>query len=287
MNPSQDVAQWVKGLIKDFTEGSPANSLQNEAGDRAWDELLVGFSSGDDSLYLEYKRHISDLYLSPLDLFAGAFPEEKPSAAELTVISWILPHTEMIKKDNRKETRLPSERWARARVYGETFNAELKRHLVASLADAGYQAMSPSFSPLSKGITSERYGRASTWSERHAAYASGLGTFGLCDGLITPVGKAIRCGSVIARIAIPPTARPYQAHHDYCLYYSKGICGACIERCPVGAISKSGHDKVKCSKYTRSVTADYMKTLLGVDSYACGLCQTGVPCESGLPTADS
>ena len=43
---------------------------------------------------------------------------------------------------------------------------------------------------------SEKYGMASCWSERHAAFVSGLGTFGLCDGLITPVGKAMRCGSV-------------------------------------------------------------------------------------------
>jgi epoxyqueuosine reductase len=287
MNPSEDASHWLKKLIKEFAENSPANSLQNETGDRAWDAPLVGFSSGDDPLYQEYKRHISDLYLTPLELFAGSFPEEKISASDLTVISWILPHTEAIKADNQKETRLPSESWARARVYGETFNAELRRHVIAALADAGHQSLAPSFSPLSKGITSERYGRASTWSERHAAYASGLGTFGLCDGLITPVGKAVRCGSVIARMKIPATARPYRAHHDYCLFFSEGACGACIDRCPVGAISKEGHDKVKCSKFTRSVTADYMKSLLNVDSYACGLCQTGVPCESRIPSAGS
>ena len=55
-------------------------------------------------------------------------------------------------------------------------------------------------------VTSDRFGFASTWSERHAAYASGLGTFGLSDGLITPRGQAMRCGSVVARIAVPPLA---------------------------------------------------------------------------------
>ena len=96
---------------------------------------------------------------------------------------------------------------------------------------------------------SDQYGLASTWSERHAAYAAGLGTFGLCDGLITPLGKAVRCGSVIARIPIQPSSRPYQDHHAYCLFYSKGICGKCIDRCPVGAITKDGHDKSKCQHY--------------------------------------
>ena len=37
---------------------------------------------------------------------------------------------------------------------------------------------------------------ASTWSERHVAYVSGLGTFGLSGGLITAKGQAVRLGSV-------------------------------------------------------------------------------------------
>lgn len=284
MDRSEDAAAWVQNLIKDFTGNSPLNSLQNETGDRAWDEPLVGFSAGDDPLYQEYKTRISDSYLTPRELFAGAFPNEEVAASDLTVISWVLPHTAVIKADNEHEKRLPAERWARARVYGEDFNMALRRHVIAVFHEAGHQALAPALSPLYKGILSERYGRASTWSERHTAYASGLGTFGLCDGLITPVGKAVRIGSAIARIKIPATARPYGNHHGYCLFFSKGTCGACIDRCPVGAISKeAGHDKDKCSKYTRSVTADYVKSLLGIESYACGLCQTGVPCESRIP----
>jgi len=47
-------------------------------------------------------------------------------------------------------------------------------------------------SPPFKRETSEKYGYASSWSERHIAYVAGLGTFGFCDDLITPVGKAMR-----------------------------------------------------------------------------------------------
>ena len=132
--------------------------------------------------------------------------------------------------------------------------------------------------------TSERYGFASTWSERHAAYASGLGTFGLCDGLITPAGKAMRVGSVVVRVEISPTTRPYTDHHAYCLFFAKGICGKCIERCPVGAISEAGHDKIKCRAHLRPTTSDYVQANYGFDGYGCGLCQTGVPCESKIPT---
>ena len=284
MKQEEISAAWVVNLIKDFTANSPHNSLRNEAGEKAWDEPLVGFSRGDDPLYDEFKNHIGDFHWKPEEIFLLTFPETGASAAELTVISWILPQTAQTKRDNQLEQRFPSERWTRSRSFGEQFNVELRKHLLASLLAAGCQAMAPELSPFKKSAISECYGRASTWSERHAAYASGLGTFGLCDGLITAAGKAMRCGSVIARIKIPPTVRPYQDHHAYCLYYGKGICGKCVERCPVGAISpEKGHDKEICRAYTQETTRDYVKTNFGIDTYGCGLCQTGVPCESRIP----
>jgi epoxyqueuosine reductase len=48
------------------------------------------------------------------------------------------------------------------------------------------------------------------------AYAAGLGTFGLCDGLITACGKAMRTGSVAARLEIDALSRPYDDHQAYC-----------------------------------------------------------------------
>jgi epoxyqueuosine reductase len=138
-------------------------------------------------------------------------------------------------------------------------------------------------SPQWKRMPSEKYVYASTWSERHAAHASGLGTFGLSDGLITPRGKAMRCGSVVARIQVPPTKRTYQNHQAYCLFHAKGTCKKCAERCPAKAISEAGHDKVKCKKYMHPQIDDYVKTRYGFQGYGCGLCQTGVPCESKIP----
>jgi len=116
----------------------------------------------------------------------------------------------------------------------------------------------------------------------------GLGTFGLCDGLITRRGKAMRCGSVVVHIKIPPSERPYSDHHAYCLFFTKGLCGKCIGRCPVKAITKSGHDKVTCRDYIRPLVADYARSHYGIEAqhYGCGLCQTGVPCESKIPTED-
>jgi epoxyqueuosine reductase QueG len=137
-------------------------------------------------------------------------------------------------------------------------------------------------SPLWARGTSEKYGYASNWSERHAAYAAGLWAFGLCDGLITPLGKAMRAGSVIAKIDIPPSPRTYVDHHAYCLLYMRGACGDCIRRCPVGAISERGHDKARCSEHLNA-TRGYVESIYGFKGYGCGLCQTGVPCESRIP----
>jgi hypothetical protein len=61
---------------------------------------------------------------------------------------------------------------------------------------------------------STQYGFASSWSERHTAHVCGLGTFGVSDGLITPVGKAVRVGSVIVRKRFKSTPRSYKNHNE-------------------------------------------------------------------------
>ncbi len=272
----------IEALIKNFVNNSLENSLRNGANDKAWGNPLVGFSSGDDHLYQFYKRDIGGFYWTPLDIFEKTFSDLKTTSDELTVISWVLPHNSITKSDSRRETLYPCERWARARTYGEEFNVGLRKHLVKALEELGHRALAPVLSPFWGTKVSERYGLASPWSERHAAYASGLGTFSLCDGLITPVGKAMRCGSVIVHVKIPPTPRPYSKYRSYCLYSSRGTCGRCIERCPAGAIAKTGHDKAKCDAYL-NITRDYVMSHFGFESYGCGLCQTDVPCESKIP----
>jgi epoxyqueuosine reductase len=283
MQESTKSAEWVKSIIAEFVAGSPENTLRNPANDKAFENPLVGFSKCDDPLYKESRTFVGPFHWTPRDIFAIAFPFLKIDAGDLTVISWILPQTEATKSDNRKQSSFPSDRWARARIYGEEFNNKIRKHIVESLTKEGYEAVAPVLLPQWEMKKSEQFVYSSTWSERHAAYIAGLGTFGLCDGLITSRGKALRIGSVVARIKIPPTPRPYNDHHAYCLFFTQGICGICIKRCPVQAIGKDGHDKLRCAKYLKPATADYVKSNYGFDGYGCGLCQTGVPCESKIP----
>jgi epoxyqueuosine reductase len=269
MRSPEGLSHWVQNIIKNFCLESPDNSLKNEANEKAWDEPLVGFSSGSDPLYPQLKEDIGSFLWTPIEVFEKTFPQVAASPSDLTVISWILPQTSTTKADNRKETIYPSERWVRSRLHGEAFNDKLRRYVVDTLQQAGFEAVAPVDSPSWSWETSLRYGFASKWSERHAAYVSGLGTFGLCDGLITPVGKAMRCGSAVSRISIKPTIRPYTDPHAYCLYFSHGTCGKCMKRCPAGAITEEGHDKAKCREYLRGVTAGYGKNQFGLETYGC------------------
>jgi hypothetical protein len=281
--PPDERRDWIARLIDDFCAG-PANSLQDAADERAWDAPLIGFARGGDPLWQQYKEVIGPDHWTPAEIYAITFPGTMIDPAALTVICWILPQTERTKADNRVEITFPAERWARSRIFGEEFNSLLRRHVAETLCALGCEAVAPHLSPAWSRKDSERYVFSSTWSERHAAYAAGLGTFGLCDGLITPVGKAMRVGSVVARIAVPPTSRQYTNHRAYCSFFADGSCGECIGRCPVGAITQAGHDKLKCSAHVSS-TAAFVRERYGFEGYGCGLCQTGVPCESGIPAA--
>ncbi len=283
MKQSTNSGEWIEAVIREFVDNSPENSLRNSANDRAFDSPLIGFSSGDDPIYRDFKEHVGPFHWTPVEVLGLAFPDLKVGAEEITVISWVLPQTKATRKENRKQDFYPAESWARARIFGEEFNNGVRKHLVEHLMAKGCEAVAPMLLPEWKRELSDRFAFASTWSERHAAYACGLGTFGLCDGLITARGKAMRLGSVAARIAILPTPRPYSDHHQYCLFYSTGACGKCIERCPAQAVSAKGHDKFKCLSHLRNETVNHVKSHYGFDGYGCGLCQTGVPCESRIP----
>ncbi len=286
MKKTKDPGKKIEAFIRDWVNTSAGNSLGNAANDRAWDDPLVGFSQGDDAYWQSFKEHVGSFHWTPAEAFGLAFPGNPAEAAELTVISWVLPQTKTTKLETRKENVYPPESWARARFYGETFNEMLRKMVVAELHKEGIRATAPVLIPEWSRMVSDKFVFASKWSERHAAFVSGLGTFGLSDGLITPRGKAIRVGSVVAEMQAAPTPRPYKGHRDYCLWFSKGTCKKCVKRCPVAALSGAGHDKVICERHIDRTCRPYILEHYKFPGYACGLCQTGVPCESRIPVVE-
>ncbi len=278
---SEGTAEWVTDLILDLWN-SPENDMRMAEPEKAWDAPLVGFANGADPIWAQYKSVVGPFHWTPLEAFAQAFPDVSVRPEALTVVSWILPQTEATKQDQRVEHVYPAERWARTRIFGEEFNHQLRVQLAEQFTVAGYPAVAPVETVHWGTRESEQYVYASTWSERHAAYAAGLGTFGLCDGLITPKGKAMRAGSLVVRLSLPASPRPYTDHRAYYLFYSEGTCGECIDRCPVGALSAQGHDKVACKAHLDR-TRTYVGEHYGFEGYGCGLCQVDVPCESAIP----
>jgi epoxyqueuosine reductase QueG len=143
--------------------------------------------------------------------------------------------------------------------------------------------VAPQLAPEWRSLDDAVVGVASTWSERHAAYAAGLGTFSLNDALITPRGIAHRLGSVVTDLALPATPRTAPDHRHNCLWFREQSCGRCISRCPVGAINHAGHDKTICREYVYGTVAAAVAEPYGVTQTGCGLCQTRVPCEAQIP----
>lgn len=285
-NPPADgpgLGRFVDGFVRDYLDIPEHNHLGPGAEGKAWADVLVGFSSGADPLYQDLKEHVGPFHWTPLEAFGLAAASPPVAAEDLTVVSWSLSQSDEAKASNRRETRYPSETWTRTRMFGQECNIALHRALVAALAGAGYAAAAPALLPEWSQQPSETFFMASTWSERHIAYVSGLGTFGLSGGLITAKGQAVRLGSVIVQARIPSTPRTYSGPFDHCLFLNRGICGRCVARCPAGSVREEGRDKEACSRHLGPAMREYVESHFGFTGYACGLCQTGVPCESRIP----
>ena len=288
----RDPALFIEAVIKDYIATSPNNRMPDFAGEPIWDEPLIGFSRGDDPLFEEYKTIIGSFHMTPREalerhLKKKALGYYKPQ--DIGVVSFVLPATRATRESMQRETEICSLRWNRSRWFGQEMIFRLERHLVALLEDLGYHAVAPDLEPWFE-VKRDVPGLvcASSWSQRHVAYVAGLGTFSLNDSFITPKGSSIRLGSIVCDISLPATPRPAGDYRENCLFASSGKCGVCIKRCPVGAIDKKGHDKVKCNDYLNNVMPQRVKALGRTDNFVggyigCGFCQTGVPCEECIP----
>ena len=237
-----------------------------------FDTPLIGFASAQDEIFMRYKEPnvIGPLFWGPREWL--------PSAQ--TVTSFFLPFTAEVRESNREDRALPSAPWLYGRIEGQQFIQGFMEHIQNWLTDQGIGSCVPILDKrfkLQKNPVTGKSGRdfhvESRWSERHAAYACGLGTFGLSRGLITKKGMAGRFASIVLEAALVPDTRKYIGIDDYCTK-----CGACAARCPAGAITlEFGKNNIKCSKYVDELEIQY------APRFGCGKCQTKVPCEYGIP----
>lgn len=231
---------------------------------------LFGYAAAQDELFDVFLQPgvIGPHYRKPVDWLAGA----------QTVISFFLPFTQAVRESNRVQHAVPGEAWLYGRIEGQRFVSALSQALMEKLCSEGYSAVVPSASPtfwtVSEPEGPDGPSYTSNWSERHAAYACGLGTFGLSKGLITAKGMAGRFGSIVTSWQAVPTPRAYTDVYEYCIR-----CGKCAQRCPGNAISLAdGKDHHTCLMYQQKHIMPQAAPRFG-----CGLCQTGVPCEARRP----
>lgn len=266
----------LQGIIQRLYQEAEGNFILTKPECRLYESPLIGIGSAYDPLFPAYKSQkiIGPWYMTPDEWLPGA----------KTVISLFFPASEEVKASNRAEKSGTGEYWLYARVEGQTFIQNLMMGLKNVLEEEySMKTCVPQyderFRVVVKGKGMDGYPEinestfGSNWSERHAGFVCGLGTFGLSKGLITEKGMAGRMGSIIIDREMEADTRRYTDIYEYCTR-----CGVCVKRCFRGAITlEHGKNHSICEEWLGEVKARY------APRYGCGLCQTGTPCESGIP----
>jgi Uncharacterized Fe-S protein len=270
-----DILRETERIVKGHRE-----NIFKETGDPIYDTPIVGFSSASDPLFDELKKIIGPEHLTPSEIYRSKFEEELRSG---TVISVVFPIGNKARESNRT-LDVPSKEWMISRTFSDVFLKDVSSEIESYFEKKGYRIVTPMLSPRYRKYDTPK-GPCSVWSERHVAYIAGLGTFSLNDGFITERGIAVRLMSFVTELVLSPDIRRARSYNGNCLYCSEGICGACIKRCPVGAISEKGHDKIRCMEFVYRNRSELISEYgLNENSISgCGLCQTDVPCEFKNP----
>jgi epoxyqueuosine reductase len=280
-----NAAQLIQKEIKSFTRNSPQNYLPEMTDFSIYDEPIVQFADGDDPIFTQYKEIVGPLHLAPREALAEAFNRNLDDALQhISVISWVLPITSKIRKSKGQQKQIPSRLWALAHAYGKKFKNALHEHMVEFLTEMGYMAVAPKLQRYYKVIGDYNdVGCYANWSEKHVAYAAGLGTFSLSGNLITERGTACDFGNIVTNMFLPASPRLASTPFSNCLFYFDGSCKACITCCPSGAITDEGYDSTKCAHHTHEDLA-YLWQEYGIERVVCGLCQAKTPCAFRNPT---
>ena len=265
----------IKNILLEIYGTSGDNCMEGMPDVKIFDEPIMGVACADDGLFDTYK---DEAVIGPWHMLPGEWLNGARS-----VVSFFFPFSREVRESNYAGGMDISYQWLYGRIEGQGFINSTMLRLKKALEDRGIACVVPSVDARFMAATGVK-GRlldmgakpgtfSSNWSERHAAYACGLGSFGLSKGLITEKGMAGRFASIIVDAELEVTERPYSDVYEYC-----SRCGACLRRCPVGAISmESGKDHSICGSWLDETGVRY------APRYGCGLCQTRVPCEFQRP----
>lgn len=249
--------QWKDTIYKLLTEYVERYQEENLPS-KIWRTPIVGYADAYDPYILNLPLLINSTHMIPSDCM------DNPTV----VISYFIPFTQELAKTNvGVSDYAASKEWAEAYKSTNKMMGELNTYLVTQIEKLGGLAAVPTAVGMIKDII------MSNWSQRHLAYAAGLGTFGINNMLISDAGCCGRYNSIVANIPVDP------GHHvtqENCLYKSKGICKKCVKNCFSGALTIERFDRHLCYN-----TCLKNKEKYGAD--VCGKCDTDIPCAFIAP----
>ena len=235
------------------------------------DAPICGFAAADDPIFDTFRdpEIIGERFLAPKEWM----PEAK------TVAVFYFSFSEEIRRRHRASTELMDEAWVNGYGNHAKVVVPFARAVTAALEREGVKVFNPTWDmdhpsvsiPWDNGGEEDLHWSVA-WSTRHAAFAAGLGTFGVHRHIITEKGC---CGAMVTLLLdceLKPTPRTYTDPYEYCTH-----CGTCTTRCPVDAISLERlRNLKKCSGHSGELFRQFKKG-------NCGKCMVGVPCEDGIP----
>jgi epoxyqueuosine reductase len=277
-----NMPHFLEEEIKKFVRTNPLNRITTmENSFYMFDDPLIGFADGDDAIFTKYKTIIGEFHLTPREAIELSKTSAKSITTPISVVSWILPFTKEFRESSYDSGKIPSQTWAVGTASARTLLFSLQEHMVKLVTNMGYVAVAPQIEPYwEEVLINHKY--CSNWSDKHMAYAAGLGTFSLTGGLISERGISIHVGSLVTNLMLPASPRTSESLYANCLFYRTGKCKLCAKRCPVGAITEKGIDDEKCYNYLL-YGMQPLADKYDIDHTECGMCSIRVPCESRNP----
>lgn len=240
-----------------------------------WQEPIVGFADAKGEYIGKLREVVHPDHQMPEEVIADA----------KAILCYFVPFEKWVAESNRNEGQ-SSPQWAESYELTNAMMGRLNEHIIETIHKLGCEAKT-----APEAAVFYRDEVMSHWSFRHIAYAAGLGTFGINNMLITDKGCSGRYNCIVTNLDVE-TGSPKK--EDACLYIKDGTCGACMVKCPAGAIRPDGFNRHKCYEQclkNAAIYTEFGSSYAGTaedgvqqneeESYGsevCGKCIAGMPC---------
>ena len=200
-----------------------------------------------------------------------------------TVLVFFIPFADSLSNGNI-EGKFPSNDWGLSLSLTNDLIHRTSAFISRLLDQSGFKS---AFTPATYDFHPESL--TARWSHKHLAHLCGLGRFGVNAQLITPAGCAGRLGSLVTEARLGN--HPLTADKALCLHKAGQECLACLQRCPVQAITLNGIDRQRCNRRLQVNRKRFAaKPGMRDDIEVCAKCVSGMPCDlqapAGLPDCD-